>query len=133
MTWRALAGLAVLAHMAFVLFVVLGGLLVLRWPRAAWAHLPAALWGALIEFGGWICPLTPVEVWLRKRGGEAGYRGGFVEHHLLPLLYPGPLTRGAQVALGLAVVGVNLAVYAWVWRRRRTGRREGGAEPWQPT
>jgi hypothetical protein len=103
----------------FVLFVVLGGLLVLRWPRLAWLHLPAAVWGALIEFAGWICPLTPLENRLRRAGGTAGYAGGFVEHYLLPVLYPVGLTRGVQYVLGAGVVLVNAAVYWWVFRRVR--------------
>lgn len=119
MIYGLLADLLVLAHLAFVVFVVTGGLAVLRWPKVAWAHLPAAGWGALIEFTGWVCPLTPLENRLRGMAGEAGYSGGFVEHYLLPLLYPGALTREIQVALGVAVVVVNVAVYALVLRRKR--------------
>jgi hypothetical protein len=114
-----LADLIVLVHLAFVLFVVLGGFLVLRWPRVAWAHLPAAAWGALIEFGGWICPLTPLENWLRARAGEAAYHGGFVEHYVLPVMYPSGLTRPNQVLIGLFVLVVNCAVYAIAIRRKR--------------
>jgi uncharacterized protein DUF2784 len=116
MIYRALADFVVLLHMAFVLFVAIGGLLVFKWRRVAWFHIPAALWGALIEFAGWVCPLTPLENWLRGRGGEAGYQTGFIEHYLLPLIYPAPLSRGLQVALGLLVVGVNLAIYWRIWR-----------------
>ena len=116
-----LAGVVVGFHLAFVLFVVLGGLLVLRWPRLAWLHLPAAVWGALIEFAGWVCPLTPLENQLRRAGGTAEYAGGFVEHYLLPVLYPAGLTRDIQYVLGAAVVGVNAAVYWWVFRRGRPG------------
>lgn len=118
-TYRHLADAVVILHFAFVLFVVLGGLLVLRWPRLAWLHLPAAAWGALIELGGWICPLTPLENRFRHRAGESGYAGGFVEHYVLPVLYPPELTRGVQIALGLAVLGVNLAVYGSLLARRR--------------
>ena len=132
MSFRLLADLVVLLHLGFVLFVVAGGVLVARWPRLAWAHLPAAAWGVAIELGGWVCPLTPLEIWLRRRGGEAGYAGGFVEHYVLPVLYPGALTPAVQVVLGLLVLAVNAAVYAWVWRRRRKGRQArlpaGGAE-----
>jgi len=106
-------------HLGFVLFVVLGGLLVLRWPRLAWLHLPAAVWGALIEFAGWVCPLTPLENRLRRASGTAEYAGGFVEHYLLPVLYPVGLTRGVQYILGACVVVVNAAVYWWVFRRSR--------------
>lgn len=121
MLYRLLADLVVVVHLAFVAFVVLGGLLVLRRGWVAWLHLPAALWGALIELFGWVCPLTPLEQWLRRRAGEAGYQGGFVEHYLLPILYPGELTREIQVMLGVAVLVLNLAVYGWVLRRRRAG------------
>ena len=114
---RLLADAVVLAHAAFVLFVVLGALLVLRRPKLAWLHVPAAAWGALIEFAGWICPLTPLEVELRRRGGEAGYAGGFIEHYVLPVLYPHGLTRGIQVALVVIVLALNAAAYALVWRR----------------
>jgi hypothetical protein len=107
-----------LAHLAFVVFVVGGGLLVLRWPRLAWVHLPAALWGALIEFAGWICPLTPLENWLRRRAGVSDYAGGFVEHYVLPVLYPVGLTRGLQVGLGVAVILLNLVIYGWIFHRR---------------
>jgi hypothetical protein len=114
-----LAEVVVGFHLGFVLFVVLGGLLLLRWPRLAWLHLPAAVWGALIEFAGWVCPLTPLENHLRRVGGNAEYAGGFVEHYLLPVLYPAGLTRGAQYVLGASVVVVNVAVYWWVFRRGR--------------
>lgn len=126
MLYLLLADLTVVVHLAFVVFVVVGGLLVLRWRWVAWIHVPAAVWGALIEFQGWVCPLTPLEVKLRDMGGEAGYEGGFVENYLLPVLYPGDLTRRHQVILGILVVLLNLAVYGVVaWRARRTpGRRE---------
>lgn len=123
MIYLLLADLLVVLHLGFVLFVVLGGLLVLRWPRVRWVHLPAALWGAWIEFAGWVCPLTPLENRLRAKGGESGYGGGFIEHYILPVLYPAGLDRPVQIALGLLVVAVNLLVYGWAWRRaRRAGR-----------
>jgi hypothetical protein len=122
MLYRLLADAVVLIHSAFVLFVVLGGLLALRWPRAAWLHLPAALWGAGIEFAAGICPLTPLENHWRRLGGEAGYRGGFVEHYVLPALYPEGLTREVQLVLGIFVLLLNLVVYAIVWRRFRTAK-----------
>ncbi len=96
-----------------------GGLLVLRWPRLAWLHVPCFAWGALISLAGWICPLTPLENDLRRRAGEDGYAGSFVEHYILPILYPGALTREIQVGLGVAVLLVNGAVYAVLLRRRR--------------
>ncbi len=120
MVYRLLADLVVLAHLAFVVFVVAGALLVVRWRRLAWIHIPVAAWGALIEFGGWICPLTPLENWLRQQSGAAGYSGGFVEHYIIPVLYPGHLTRGIQIALGIAVLTLNGGIYGWLlWRRRR--------------
>lgn len=119
MAWRLAAEAVVLVHFAFVLFVVLGGLLVLRWPRLAWFHLPAAIWGGLIELTGFICPLTPLEKWLRQAGGLAAYEGGFIAHYILPVLYPAGLTRGVQVALGVSVTLLNAAIYWAVWRRRR--------------
>jgi hypothetical protein len=122
--YRALADAVVVVHALFVVFVVLGGLAVLRWPRLVWAHLPAAAWGALIEFAGWICPLTPLEKRLRLLAGEAAYEGGFIEHYLLPILYPPGLTRGTQVVLGLVVLAINLAVYGLLLRRWAARRRE---------
>jgi Protein of Unknown function (DUF2784) len=119
LSFRILADLVVGLHLLFVLFVIAGGFLVLRWRRLILLHLPAAVWGALIEFKGWICPLTPLENWLRRRGGQEGYGGGFVEHYLLPILYPTGLTRQVQIALGLLVLAINLGVYWTVWRRRR--------------
>lgn len=102
-----------------MIFVVLGGLLVLRWRWVMWLHLPAAVWGALIEFAGWICPLTPLEKWLRREGGLGGYQGGFVEHYILPLLYPSALTRTVQLVLGAGVIVVNLLIYWRVWKQGR--------------
>ena len=119
MGYALLADATVVVHLLFVAFVVGGGLLVPKWPRVAWAHLPAAAWGALIELAGWICPLTPLEMWLRLQAGESGYGGGFVEHYVIPVLYPGELTRGLQVSLGLAVIVLNGAIYGWIWVRRR--------------
>ena len=106
-----LADLVVILHFAFVLFVIFGGLLVLRWPRLAYVHLPVALYGALIELVGWVCPLTPLEKRLRESAGLEGYQGGFVEHYILPVLYPAGLTRNVQLVLGLIVIGMNLAIY----------------------
>ena len=114
-----LADATVLLHLAFVVFVVAGGLLVLRWPRVAWLHIPAALWGAFIEFAGWICPLTPLENWFRQRGGGPTYDASFVEHYVIPVLYPAALSRDLQLILGGIVLIVNAVVYAVVLRRRR--------------
>ncbi|MCX5733371.1 MAG: DUF2784 domain-containing protein [candidate division NC10 bacterium] len=119
MLYRVLADCLVLVHLAFVVFVVAGGLLVLWCPWLRWIHLPAAAWGALIEFTGWICPLTPWEQALRVQAGQVGYSGGFIEHYILSLLYPQGLTPGVQMVLGILVVGVNVAVYTFVWHRAR--------------
>jgi hypothetical protein len=114
-----LADFVVVLHFLFVLFVVFGGLLVLRWPKIAYLHLPIATYGVLIEFVGWVCPLTPLEKQLRESAGQQGYEGGFVEHYILPVLYPDGLTRGVQLVLGMLVIGVNVAVYWLVARRRK--------------
>jgi hypothetical protein len=120
MFFRGAADLVLVMHLAFVLFVVLGGLLALRWRRVAWVHVPVALYGATIEFLGFVCPLTPLEVWLRRRGGEAGYEGGFIEHYIVAVLYPRGLTREIQLVLGTAVLVLNGIVYLVWWRRRRS-------------
>jgi hypothetical protein len=117
------ADAVLMLHGVFILFVVAGGLLALRWPAAAALHIPCAAWGAYIEFSGGICPLTPLEQRLRTLAGEAGYSGGFIEHYLLPLIYPAGLTPTVQVLLGSGVILVNLAVYALVLRRRGAGGR----------
>ena len=122
--YRWLADLVLLLHLAFVLFVVTGGLLVLRRPRLAWIHLPAVIWGATIEFAGWICPLTPLEVALREAGGGVGYEGGFIEHYITALLYPSGLSRPIQVGLGVVVLALNACVY---WTLARRARRTGSA------
>lgn len=113
------ADVVVALHVAFVVFVALGGLLALRWPRVIWAHVPAVIWGALVEFTGWICPLTPLENRLRRASGEAGYQGDFIARHILPALYPDGLTRNDQLALGAIAVAVNVAIYALVLVRHR--------------
>jgi hypothetical protein len=122
MLYRWLADGLVTVHAAFVAFVVLGSPAVIRWPRMAWIHIPAAIWGVLIEFTGWICPLTPLENAWRMRAGEAGYSGGFVEHDLLHVLYPPALTRSIQWALGAAVLVLNVLAYAVAYRRWREAR-----------
>jgi Protein of Unknown function (DUF2784) len=125
-SYRLLADLVVGLHFLFVLFVVLGGLLALRWPRVAYLHIPAAAWGAAIEFGGWVCPLTPLEYSLRRQAGDAAYAGGFIEHYILPLLYPSALTRNTQILLGALVIGVNIGIYGYLsWRKRVIPLRPG--------
>jgi len=123
MAFSLLADLVLAVHLGFVVFVVLGGLLALRRPWAAWVHVPAALWGAWIELAGGICPLTPLENELRRRAGEGGYTGGFVEHYLVPIVYPAGLTRTTQLLLGVLVILVNAAVYGVVLRRWRADAR----------
>lgn len=107
-------------HFLFIGFVVLGGLLVWRWRWLLYLHLPAATWGALIEFCGWLCPLTPWEQQLRYRAGEAGYATGFIEHYLGPVIYPANLHYDMQIVLGGFVVIINLFIYAVMfWSRRQ--------------
>jgi hypothetical protein len=119
MAYRLLADLVLVLHAAFVAFVVLGALLVLRWPRLAWVHVPVATWGAGIEFLGGICPLTPLENHWRLLAGGQGYTGGFVEHYVMPCLYPDGLTRRVQLTLGVIVLAVNVAIYAWARSRAK--------------
>jgi hypothetical protein len=131
---RLSADAVVLVHAAFIAFVVLGGLLALRDVRWAWLHLPAAAWGAYAELTATVCPLTPLENALRARAGGAGYEGGFVEHYLIPLIYPAGLTPAHQSWIGAFVVVVNVAAYAFVlWRRHGRGagadNRPANAEP----
>ena len=116
-----LADLVLCIHVGFVFFVIFGGLLVLKWRWIAWLHLPAAVWGAVVEFTGWICPLTPLENWLREKGGKASYRSDFIAQYLLPVLYPEDLTRDLQLLLGTGVVVLNAAVYWWLWQMQMRG------------
>ena len=119
MIFRWLADLVLLVHFAFALFVALGGLLALRWARVAWVHLPAAAWGATIEFAGWVCPLTVLENAWRVRGGGVGYSGDCLGHYVAAVVYPHMLTRTIQVALGAAVLILNTAIYWRLVARRR--------------
>ena len=119
MPYSLLADLVLLLHLMFVLFALCGGFLVLRWQWIVWLHLPAVVWGAFVEFSGWICPLTPLENWLRTQAGEATYTGDFIVQYLSAILYPEALTHELQVVFGTAVVVVNLMIYGWVWRTRR--------------
>jgi uncharacterized protein DUF2784 len=114
--YRLLADLVVLAHLGFVVLAVLGGLLALRWRRFVWIHLSTVIWAATVEFFGWVCPLTPLENWLRVKAGETAYSSDFIARYLLPVLYPEGLTRELQLALGIFVIVVNLAIYGWVFR-----------------
>ena len=120
----ALADLVLLAHAAFILFAAAGALLLRRFPRVAWLHLPAVAWGVAIEWSGGVCPLTPLEVWLRRRAGTTGYGGDFIEHYVTAVIYPAGLTRGMQVALGGGLLLLNVFLYrrAWSVRPGRAGR-----------
>lgn len=118
MNFNLWADAVVVLHASFVLFVLLGGVAALRWRRLAWFHLPAALWGAIIELGGWICPLTYLENYFRRMGGGDGYGGTFIEHCLEPLLYPLGLTRHVQLLFGLSALLLNLAIYVRFWSHR---------------
>ena len=122
MLYRMAADMVVAFHAAFVVFVVVGGLLCLRWPRAIWLHLPAVVWGVFIEFAGWICPLTPLENFLRAQASETTYQGGFIQRYLLAALYPADLTRRVQFVLGGLALLVNLVVYALIAKRRIAAR-----------
>jgi hypothetical protein len=118
MLFRLAADAVLLLHLGFIVFVLLGGLLALRWRRVPLLHLPAAAWGVYIELSGGLCPLTPLENRLRVLAGQAGFEGGFIEHYLLPLIYPAGLTRDTQFVLAGVVVIVNLLAYGFVLRRR---------------
>lgn len=121
---RLLADTVVLLHLTFIVYAVLGGLLVMRFPRSAWLHLPSALWAGAVECAGWSCPLTHLENHFRIRAGLTGYSGGFIEHTVIPIIYPDMLTRTHQILLGIVVVAVNAVLYAVVVNRaRRVGNR----------
>ena len=122
---RLAADGVVVLHVGFVVFVMLGGFLVFRWRRLIWLHVPAAIWGAAVELGGWTCPLTPIENYLRQRSGLTAYDGDFIERYLLPLLYPAHLTRELQAVLGSVVVAVNAFLYWRVFRARLESLRRG--------
>ena len=112
------ADFLVVIHLAFIVFVIFGGLLVLKWGKVSMFHIPSVLWGALIEFRGWVCPLTPIENYFREMAGSAGYSNGFIDYYLMPVIYPEGLTEGIQIALGIIVLTVNLCVYGVVLVKR---------------
>ncbi|MGO4395308.1 DUF2784 domain-containing protein [Variovorax sp. M-6] len=132
MTDRLLADAVLLLHGLFILFAVLGGLLVWRWPRLAWLHLPAVAWAACVAVTGWDCPLTPLEIALRRSAGEAGYSGGFIDHYLLGTIYPEGLTRPVQVASGVGVALLNAVVYALLIARRARAAAARSAQESSP-
>jgi Protein of Unknown function (DUF2784) len=122
MYYRIIADIVVILHLLFIVFVVLGGFLAIRHRKWIFIHLPAVVWAALLEFNGWLCPLTPLENWFRQMGEEGAYQGGFIEHTIEPILYPGALTRRIQIYIGILVITVNLIIYLWVickiWKQR---------------
>lgn len=125
---RVLADLVLVLHLSFIAFAVAGGLLALRWRWVPWLHLPAVGWGVFVELSGRVCPLTPLENALRRSAGAEGYPGGFIEHYLVPLVYPPALSPSLQLVLAGLLVLANLLVYKWVWGRGIPGRREGGGQ-----
>lgn len=122
LSYPLLADLIVLIHVAFVIFAILGGFLVAWRPRLIWIHLPAVIWAAIVEFFGCVCPLTPLENWLRRKAESDGYASDFIAHYFLPILYPQGLTREAQIVLGILAVVINLAIYGWVLRKKTRAR-----------
>lgn len=122
MFYLILADLVVIVHLSFVAFVVAGGLLALKWRKFAYLHIPAVSWAVVVEIMGWVCPLTPVEIWLRENAGEKGYSTGFIEHYILPVLYPAELTRTVQLILGILLLFLNVAIYSWIVCRSHSER-----------
>ena len=112
-----MADFLVIIHFTFIVFVVSGGVLIFKWKWIIYLHIPAVIWAALIEFKGWICPLTPWEKQLREAGGEAGYTGGFIEHYIIPIIYPDKLTVELQIMFGVAVIVINIVIYSLVFYR----------------
>lgn len=121
MLYRLAADALVVVHLGFIFFVVIGGFLAWRWRRVAWIHLPVACWGALIEFSGWVCPLTPLENDMRRLAGDLGYEGGFIEHYVIPVIYPAQLTVQIQIGLGILVLLLNGFAYSVYFIRRKSG------------
>ncbi len=120
---RIIADFLVIIHLTFIFFVVFGGILVMHWKWVGFIHLPAAIWGALIEFQGWICPLTPLEQQYPVLAGQTGHTGDFIEHYLIPIIYPSGLTRSIQIGIGIFVIAINLTIYGrWLYHLRQ--RRE---------
>ena len=128
MGWRLAADATLLVHFAFILFVIFGALLLFRFPRMVWVHLPAAIWGAYVELAGKICPLTILENAFRSAAGQSGYSESFIEHYIFPVIYPAGLTRTMQLTLGAALLTINLALYArWLLRQRKTRNNRDSA------
>lgn len=123
MGYRLLADLLLILHLLFIVFVIFGAVLVARWRGLMVVHLAAVAWGALIEFAGWVCPLTPLENRARVLAGETGYQGGFIEHYLTAVIYPAGLSRDMQILLGTLVVVINLLAYLWIFKKKRLNGR----------
>ena len=122
MLTRVVADFIIIIHFGFIVFIVLGGLLVFRWPKLMWLHLPAVAWGVVIELAGFICPLTPLENRLRIAAGESGYSSGFIDQYLIPVVYPDGLNRPTQIALGALVISINLVLYGVVVAKRKRNK-----------
>jgi hypothetical protein len=119
MFYQFLADIVLLLHLGFVFFVLFGGLFLFWNAKIAWIHVPTVLWASLLELFGWVCPLTPFENWLRQLGGEFGYKTSFIQHYILPVLYPSILTRELQLFLGILVIIINVLIYGSVlWGNR---------------
>ncbi len=123
MGYRLLADAVVLVHLFFIVFVLLGGLLVLRWRYMVMLHIPAVLWAAWVEYQGWICPLTPLENWFRQKAGMEGYTKSFIDQYLVPVIYPAALNREWQMVLGTIVVILNVTIYSWVTHHYKRGHQ----------
>ena len=119
MIYSFLADLLVVFHLVFILYVIAGAMLIFKWPKMLWIHLPSCFWGMTVEFTGWICPLTPWEIQLRRLAGEEGYTRSFIEHYLIPIIYPSGLTREIQMLLGGIVLIINLSLYTLILIIRR--------------
>ncbi len=119
MLYLIAADVIVLTHLGFILFVTFGGLLLFKSRKWIWVHLPAVIWGSIVELTGWICPLTPLENWLRVKGGHEVYREAFIEHYIMPIIYPSGYTRGFQILLGILVIVINIILYTWAFRRSK--------------
>ncbi|TAJ09414.1 DUF2784 domain-containing protein [Marinilabiliaceae bacterium JC017] len=122
MIFQILADLTIIIHGLFILFILFGALLAFRWKRIIWFHLPLAIWGAMVEYFHWICPLTPLENHFRRLSGEAGYEGDFIEQYLIPVIYPENLTPQFQIIFGSIVVVINLIIYSslvYKWKKNK--------------
>jgi len=123
MWYRILADVLVVVHLIFIAFVLLGGVFVVKWRYLSVVHIPAVLWAAWVEYQGWICPLTPLENWFRQKAGIGGYQRSFIDHYLVPVLYPAALNREWQMVLGTIVLLLNVTIYSWVWHSRKRGNQ----------